>query len=313
MFLIRLALYYAGEDAWKRYPLLVCTLPVGGTEGLPAVFAEKLRAAAQGNNSYLCVGLDPDPELLPHPHVPSFLQEIVDATKDLVCAYKPNIAFFEAMGTGGMQTLLESLRSVPKHIPIIVDAKRGDIGNTARFYARTLFEIYKFDAATVNPYGGRDAVEPFARYTDKGIFVWCRSSNPGAADLQDLRLEDGRLVYEEIAMRAREWNVNSNIGLVAGATWPEQIERVRDICPDMTLLVPGIGAQEGDLEAAVQAAMDERGENFIINISRGVLYAGNGDDYAAAARKAAQKLRNRINLMREAALARRPGGRPSGR
>jgi orotidine-5'-phosphate decarboxylase len=274
------------------------------------VFTEKLAAAARDSKSFLCIGLDPDPELLPHPHVPSFFTEVIEATKDLVCAYKPNIAFFEAMGIGGMQTLLESVRAVPKHIPIIIDAKRGDIGNTARFYARALFEVYKFDACTVNAYGGRDAVEPFAEYADRGVFVWCRSSNPGAADVQDLRLDGGRLVYEELAASAREWNTRGNLGLVAGATWPEQIERVREICPDMPILVPGIGAQEGDLEAAVQAAMDADGGNFIINMSRGVLYASHGDDYATAARKAAQKLRNRINVMREAARA---GGRPSGR
>ncbi len=269
------------------------------------MFSEKLRAAAETNNSFLCIGLDPDPELMAHPHIPSFLQEIVDATSDLVCAYKPNLAFFEALGMGGMQTMLESLRSVPKHIPIIADAKRGDIGNTARFYARGLFDVYKFDAVTVNAYGGRDAVQPFIDYADRGVLVWCRSSNPGAADLQDTRLEDGRFVYEAIAERAREWNTSGNVGLVAGATWPEQIERVRDICPDMWILVPGVGAQEGDLEAAVQAAMNADGGRFILNASRAVLYTAKDDGYAKAARKAAQKLRSRINLMREAALARR--------
>ncbi|MDO8615136.1 MAG: orotidine-5'-phosphate decarboxylase [Dehalococcoidia bacterium] len=268
-------------------------------------FDDRLRAAQDGNNSFLCLSLDPDPELMPHPHIPSFLQEIVDATKDLVCAYKPNLAFFEALGAGGMQTLLEGLRSVPAHIPVIADAKRGDIGNTARFYAKALFQHYKFDAATVNPYGGRDAVQPFLDYADRGVFVWCRSSNPGAADLQDLRLDDGGCVYEAVARRAREWNEHGNVGLVMGATWPEQLERVREICPDLPLLVPGVGSQQGELEAAVQSAMDERGEGFLINVSRGVLYAGSGDGYAAAARKAAQKLRGRINLMREAVLARR--------
>ncbi len=269
------------------------------------MFRDKLRAAAEGNNSFLCIGLDPDPELLPHPHIQSFLQEIVDATSDLVCAYKPNVAFFEALGLGGMQTLLEALRSVPKSIPIIADAKRGDIGNTSRFYAKALFEIYKFDAATVNPYGGRDAVQPFIDYADRGVFVWCRSSNPGGADLQDLPLSDGRLLYEAVAEQAREWNVHGNVGLIAGATWPEQMERMREICPDMLMLVPGVGSQEGDLEASVQAAMDAGGEGFLVNVSRRVLYAAKGDRYPKAARKAAQKLRGRINLMREAVLARR--------
>lgn len=268
------------------------------------MFSEKLRAAQKASNSFLCVGLDPDPELMAHPHIPSFLQEIVDATSDLVCAYKPNLAFFEALGMGGMQIMLESLRSVPKHIPIIADAKRGDIGNTAGFYAKALFDVYKFDAATVNPYGGRDAVQPFLEYADRGIFVWCRGSNPSSADFQDLRLDDGRLLYEAVAETAREWNVRGNVGLVAGATWPEQVERVREICPDMPILLPGLGLQEGDLEASVQAAMDVNGEGFIANVSRAVLYAAKDDGYAKAARKIAQKLRNRINVMREASLAR---------
>src|SRR5216683_1527488 len=232
-----------------------------------------------------------------HPHIPSFLQEIVDATSDLVCAYKPNLAFFEALGLSGMQTMLESLRAIPKHIPIIADAKRGDIGDTARFYARAIFDIYKFDACTVNPYGGRDAVEPFTAYADRGVFIWCRSSNPGAADVQDLELAAGKPLFEAVAERARAWNERGNVGLVAGATWPEQIERVREICPDQVILVPGVGAQQGALEAATQAAIDANGGGFLINASR-------GDDYAAAARKEAQRLRNRINVMREAALAR---------
>jgi len=179
------------------------------------MFSEKVRAAAETNNSFLCIGLDPDPELMAHPHIPSFLQEIVDATSDLVCAYKPNLAFFEALGMGGMQTMLESLRSVPKHIPIIADAKRGDIDNTARFYARALFDVYKFDAVTVNAYGGRDAVQPFIDYADRGVLVWCRSSNPGAADLQDMKLEDGRFVYEAIAERAREWNTRARSAIAS--------------------------------------------------------------------------------------------------
>jgi orotidine-5'-phosphate decarboxylase len=239
-----------------------------------------------------------------HKDTVAFLSEIVDATKDLVCAYEPNLAFFEALGVGGMQTLLESLRNVPSHIPVIADAKRGDIGNTARFYARALFEAYDFDAATVNPYGGRDAVAPFAEYADRGVLVWCRSSNPGAADVQDVRTENGRALYEEIAERAREWNEHGNIGLVAGATWPEQIGRVREICPDQVILVPGVGAQEGELESAVQAASDARSGGFIINASRAVLYASRTGDYAGNARRAAESLRGRINLTRDALLAR---------
>lgn len=268
------------------------------------MFVEKLKAAQQLNNSYLCIGLDPDPALMAHPHIPSFFTEIIEQTKDLVCAYKPNLAFFEALGLEGMRVLLESLRAVPKHIPIIADAKRGDIGNTARFYARALFGVYNFDACTVNAYGGLEAVEPFIEHSDRGVFVWCHSSNESAADVQGLKLADGREVYEAVAELARSWNTHGNVGLVAGATWPEQIERVREICPDQVILVPGVGAQQGALEAAAQAAMDDACGGFLINASRGVIYASRGEDYAQAARKEARRLRNRINVMREAALAR---------
>lgn len=274
-------------------------------ERLRRMFTERLEAASRANNSFLCIGLDPDPERMPHKDTISFLRDVVEATKDLVCAYKPNFAFFEAMGIGGMQALLESISFVPEHIPIVADAKRGDIGNTARFYAETLFDEYGFDACTVNAYGGRDAVEPFLEYADKGILIWCRSSNPGGGDFQDLVMSDGRPLYLNVAERAEAWNDKGNVGLVLGATWPEQIESVRDICPNMPVLLPGVGAQEGDLEAAVQSAMNDRGEGFIVSASRGVLYAGKGDDYAEAARREAQKIRGRINVMREAVLARR--------
>jgi orotidine-5'-phosphate decarboxylase len=269
------------------------------------MFFEKLRAASARNGSFLCVGLDPDPELMPQPHVASFLRDIVEATADLVCAYKPNLSFFEALGIGGMQTLLEGLRSVPEHIPIIADAKRGDIGNTARFYAKALFGEYGFDATTVNAYGGRDAVEPFLEYTDRGVFIWCRSSNPGAADLQNLTLNDGRPLYEAVAEKAREWNEHGNVGLVMGTTWPQELERVRSLCPDMTFLMPGIGAQGGDLSSSVRAALDSRGEGLIVSASRQVLYASKGRDYAKAARRAAQELRDQINRERETVLAQR--------
>jgi len=269
------------------------------------MFCEKLRAASKRNSSLLCIGLDPDPDLMPHPHTPSFLQAIVEATADLVCAYKPNLAFFEALGVGGMQTLLEGLRSVPAHIPIIADAKRGDIGNTARFYAKALFEMYGFDAVTVNAYGGRDTIEPFLETTDRGVFIWCRSSNPGATDLQDLPLADGRFLYEAVAQRAKEWNVHGNVGVVVGATWPPELERVRRICPDMLILVPGVGAQEGALAAAVEASLDANGEGVIVSASRQVLYASRDREYAKAARRAAQQLRDRISHQREVVLARR--------
>ncbi|MBI1886699.1 MAG: orotidine-5'-phosphate decarboxylase [Chloroflexi bacterium] len=267
------------------------------------MFREKLRAASQRNNSFLCVGLDPDPELIGGRHLPGYLQAVIESTLDLVCAYKPNLAFFEALGPSGMNLLIESLAPVPKEIPIIADVKRGDIGNTARFYARALFEAYDFDAATVNAYGGWDAVEPFLAYADRGVFVWCRSSNPGSADLQDQRLADGRPLYEAVAELARSWNTRGNVGLVMGATYPEELARVRGLCPDMLILVPGVGAQAGDLAASVRAALDERGGGIIINASRQVVYASTGADFARAARRAAEGLRDEINRERKAALA----------
>ncbi len=268
-------------------------------------FRDKLAQASQRNQSLLCVGLDPDPPLLQGTPVATFLQAIIEATLDVVCAYKPNLAFFEALGTGGMQTLLEALRPVPAHIPVIADAKRGDVGNTARFYAHALFEEYDFDAVTVNAYGGRDAVEPFLEYADRGVFVWCRSSNPGAADLQNLRLSDGRPLFEAVAELANQWNTRGNVGLVVGATWPEELERVRAICPHLPILLPGVGPQGADLAAALQAGLDAEGGGVIVSSSRQVLYASSGKDFAVAARKVALGLRDEINRQRDALLARR--------
>ena len=268
-------------------------------------FREKLAEASRRNQSLLCIGLDPDSAKLKGTPVASFVQAIIEATQDLVCAYKPNLAFFEALGIGGMQTLLEALRGVPSHIPIIADAKRGDIASTNRFYAQALFEVYDFDAATVNPYGGGDAVEPFLEYADRGVFVWCRSSNPGAADLQGLRLEDGRLLFEAVAELANLWNTAGNVGLVMGATWPEELERVRAICPGLPMLLPGVGRQGADLGRALQAALDAEGGGVIVSASRQILYASPGDDFAEAARRAALGLRDEINRERDALLARR--------
>ncbi|MCH7577256.1 MAG: orotidine-5'-phosphate decarboxylase [Chloroflexi bacterium] len=268
-------------------------------------FREKLAEASRRNQSLLCIGLDPDPSKLGGTPVAAFLQPIIEATQDLVCAYKPNLAFFEALGIGGMQTLLEALRGVPSHIPIIADAKRGDIASTNRFYAQALFEVYDFDAATVNPYGGGDAVEPFLEYADRGVFVWCRSSNPGAAELQGLRLEDGRLLFEAVAELANVWNTAGNVGLVMGATWPEELERVRAICPDLPMLLPGVGSQGADLGRALRAALDAEGGGVIVSASRQILYASPADDFAEAARRAALGLRDEINRERDALLARR--------
>ena len=263
-------------------------------------FVEKLERAAQANRSLLCVGLDPDPALLPMDDVATFNRDIVAATSDLVCAYKPNLAFYEALGPRGLEALRETLQVVPPHIPVIGDAKRGDIPNTARFYARALFEVWGFDAATVNPLLGEDAVVPFLEHRERGVLLLCRTSNPGAHDLLEAPVagDEGQVpLYERLAALARRWDRYGNVGLVVGATAPRELARVRALCPDAPILVPGVGAQAGDLEAAVSCGTDARGRRAIINASRSVLYASRGPDYAEAARRAAQGLRERINAL----------------
>lgn len=265
-------------------------------------FLDKLLQAARTNRSLLCIGLDPDPELMPKLDVGQFNREIVDATSDLVCAYKPNLAFYEALGIEGLKALEKTIAYIPKAIPIIGDAKRGDVGSTARAYARALFETFGFDAATVNPYLGYDSLEPFIEYKEKGVFILCRTSNVGSADFQALSLcEKGeKPLFEIVAHKAREWNTYGNVGLVVGATYPEELRRVRQLCPEMPLLIPGIGAQGGDLANAVRYGVDEKGEKAIISSSRQIIYASKGEDFAMAAREAALKLRDQINLYLEA-------------
>ena len=263
-------------------------------------FTDKLLNASRKNKSWLCIGLDPDPELMPAVNVLQFNKAIIEATCDLVCAYKPNLAFYEALGTDGFAILEKTIKHVPDDIPVIADAKRSDIGNTARAYARALFSVLGFDAATINPYLGFDSIEPFISYEAKGVFILCRTSNKGAADFQDLRA-DGLPLYEIVASKAREWNVHGNIGLVVGATYLEELKKVRSMCPEMPLLIPGIGAQGGDLASAVGYGVDARGEKAIVNVSRQILYASREKDFAQAARNVAEKLRNRINDYRHKA------------
>ncbi|MGQ9545688.1 MAG: orotidine-5'-phosphate decarboxylase, partial [Dehalococcoidia bacterium] len=253
-------------------------------------FTTKLLNASRKNKSWLCVGLDPDPELMPEVDVLEFNRAIIDATSDLVCAYKPNLAFYEALGIEGLTILEKTVKHIPGDIPVIADGKRSDIGNTARAYARALFAVLGFDAATVNPYLGYDSVEPFVGYQDKGVFILCRTSNKGARDFQDLRT-DGSPLYEIVAKKAKEWNIHGNIGLVVGATYPEELRKVRLICPEMPLLIPGIGAQGGDLASAVGYGVDARGEKAIITVSRQILYASKEKDFAWAARKVAERIR----------------------
>ncbi|OGO41085.1 MAG: orotidine 5'-phosphate decarboxylase [Chloroflexi bacterium RBG_16_58_8] len=265
-------------------------------------FIEKLAKASTNNSSLLCVGLDPDPALMPERvSVFEFNKAIIDATADLVCAYKPNIAFYEALGSEGLDALKrtrEYIGYLGKDIPVIIDAKRGDIGNTSRAYARSLFDYFNFDATTASPYLGFDSLEPFIAYHDRGVLVLCRTSNAGAMDFQSLACAyDGRIkkLFEIVAEKVNRWNVHGNLGLVVGATYPEELKLIRERYPEMPLLIPGVGAQGGELEQTVKLGADVRRQRTIINSSRQVIYASRGGDFATAARQAAQELRDRIN------------------
>jgi orotidine-5'-phosphate decarboxylase len=265
-------------------------------------FAEKLRNISRQNQSLLCIGLDPDPALMPGKiAIYDFNKAIIEATSDLVCAYKPNFAFYEALGDEGLAALKRTVKGIPSRIPVIADAKRGDIGNTSRAYARSLFEVFEFDAATVSPYLGFDSLEPFIAYSAKAIFILCRTSNSGSRDFQTLAVETGqgpRPLYQIVAEKAAQWNVSGNVGLVVGATYPEELKQLRQLHPEMPFLIPGIGAQGGEVASTVKYGVSPGGDKAIINSSRQVLYASRGADFAEAARKVALKLRDEINRYR---------------
>jgi len=269
-------------------------------------FAAKLHEAACLNETWLCVGLDPDPTRFPThlrdvddpcSAIVEFHRSIIEATRDLVCAYKANSAFYEALGPAGLETLQQTCAMVPDDIPVILDAKRGDVGHTSQKYAEFAFGQMGADAVTLSPYLGVDALAPFLAYGERGVFLLCRTSNPSSGHLQELQC-DGKSLYQLVAESALDWQRTSEatLGLVAGATCPEQLELIRDIVGEATvLLVPGVGAQEGDLGSAVRAAVNRDGRNAIVNASRGVLYASDGPDFAEAARASAQRLRQGIN------------------
>lgn len=269
-------------------------------------FLSRLDQACAATQSLVCVGLDVDPDRMPIPEVAEFNRAIVDATADLVCSYKPNLAFYEALGIPGLKALestIAHIRQTAPHTIIIGDAKRGDIGNTSTAYARAMFQVWDFDAVTVNPWGGRDTVEPFLSQPQRGVFVWCRSSNPGSSDLQDLSVstQHGTMPqYQHLAREVKTWSTAKNLGLVVGATFPEQLKAVREICPEMPILIPAVGAQGGGLEAAIQQGADSNGRRAIINSSRGIIYASKGLDFAQAARHEAAKLRDAINTILDA-------------
>jgi orotidine-5'-phosphate decarboxylase len=268
-------------------------------------FIDKLSAAWSSNNSLVCIGLDPEPERFPatmagHDQaIFEFNKAIIDATHDLVCAYKPQIAHFAARSAEPqLESTIYYLKRNYPNVPVILDAKRGDIGSTAQMYAAEVFERYAADAVTVSPYLGFDSVEPFLNYKDRGVILLCRTSNKGAADLQDL-LVDGMPLYEKVAtLAAQKWNVHGNCLLVVGATWPAQMAKIRSIVGNMPLLVPGVGAQGGDVEQLVRAGQTKAGTGLIISSSRAILYASDAEDFAQAARREAIKLRDAINRHR---------------
>lgn len=268
-------------------------------------FMQQLADAWQRNDSLLCVGLDPEPARFPlplrtHPDsIFAFCSAIVDATADIVCCFKPQIAHFAARGAEeALQRLIAHIHATHPGVPVILDAKRGDIGSTAAYYATEAFDRYGADAVTLNPYLGGDSLAPFLERKDKGAILLCRTSNPGARDLQDL-IVDGVPLYERVAIRAaNEWNTHGNCALVVGATYPEELGRVRAQVRDMPLLVPGIGAQGGDASAVIRHGCTALGTGLIISSSRAVLYASNGEDFAAAARTEAQRTRDVLNAAR---------------
>ncbi|MFC5472689.1 orotidine-5'-phosphate decarboxylase [Paraherbaspirillum soli] len=272
-------------------------------------FIEKLSAAWTANNSLLCVGLDPDIAKLP-PHLQqqpdaifAFCKAIIDATAATACAFKPQIAYFSALrAEDQLEAICLYLRENYPHIPIVMDAKRGDIGATAEQYAREAFERYGADAVTVNPYMGFDSVAPYLEWKDRGTIVLCRTSNPGGSDLQFLTV-DGVPLYQHVArLVAEKWNTNGQCGLVVGATFPQELAQVRSIVGDMPLLVPGVGAQGGDVQATVLAGRTANGSGMMINSSRAILYAkpdqAAAEDFAQAAQRVALETRDAINRFR---------------
>ena len=268
-------------------------------------FIDKLKSRWQSADSLLCVGLDPDPSRFPahlrerDDAIFAFCAAIADATAPYACAFKPQIAYFaSARAEDQLESLIARLRSRHPQVPVVLDAKRGDIGATAGHYAREAFERYGADAVTLSPFMGQDSIAPFLDYADRGVFLLCRTSNPGGDDLQMLDAGGERL-YERVArLAAEKWNGSGQLGLVVGATYPAELARVRAVAGRLPLLVPGIGAQGGDVQASVVAGQTDDGTGMLINSSRAILYAGSGEDFAQAAAVAAQRTRDEINRYR---------------
>lgn len=265
-------------------------------------FLDRLSYISGKNQSLVCLGLDPDPALMPTRDVLGFNKAVVDTTKDLVCAFKPNLAYYEALGLDGLRILSDTvkhIRSVAPDVVVIGDGKRGDIESTNLMYARALFEFWEFDAATVNAYAGISSLGPFFEYGDRGIFIWCRSSNPSAGELQDIPVPeqaDGMPIFESVALKTVDSNNKGNLGLVVGATYPEELGVVRERAAELPILVPGIGKQGGDLERSVKAGLASVEPRLLISSSRGITYASKDRrDFADVAAAATTNLRDRIN------------------
>jgi orotidine-5'-phosphate decarboxylase len=263
-------------------------------------FISKLLSASRSNKTILCIGLDTDynkiPDILKNSENPvlEFNSRIINATKHLVCAYKINFAFYESLGSKGWEIIEKTLKIIPQNIITIADAKRCDIGNTSKLYAKAFFENYNFDAVTVSPFLGFDSVEPFLEYKDKGIFILTLTSNPGSQDFQYLKI-DGTPLYIKVLDKILDWNKNNNCGLVVGATHPEELLKIRSSAPSLPILIPGIGAQGGDLQATIRAGCNKDGELVLINLSRAVIYASKDANFAEEAARVTLYYRNQIN------------------
>lgn len=269
-------------------------------------FDRKLADRIRQANSLVCVGLDPVLERLPEgisrdeQGVADFCIELINATKDVAAAFKPNLPFYLSLGDGGAGALRRIVEAVPDDIPVVFDCKVNDLGDTAKAWARTAFEYLNVDAIVVNPFMGEDAVEPYMVYEDKAVFVLVKTSNPGSGDFQDLLLADGQPLYQHVARTCRTWHENypASVGMVVGATYPDQLQGIRELCPDQAILLPGLGAQGGEVQASVRAGVDANGFNLLCSSSRGIMFASSGRDFAEAAQREATSLRDEINLYR---------------
>jgi orotidine-5'-phosphate decarboxylase len=271
-------------------------------------FTTQIKSIQQRHQSLLCVGLDPEPARFPGAMkgdascIYDFCAAIVDATKDLACAFKPQIAYFHAhRAEDQLERLMAHIRRVAPDVPVVLDAKRGDIGSTAEQYAKEAFERYQADALTLSPYMGFDSIEPYLKYSNKGLFILCRTSNPGGSEVQFLDVGSKKLFEHVASLASGPWNTSGQLGLVVGATFPLEVQRVREIAPTLPLLIPGIGAQGGDLVATVNAGRDANGRGMLINSSRAILYASSDEDFCSAARAEALRTRDAINAALAAA------------